>query len=66
MADRNLFCSWCQRSKDDAKHLLAGPGVAVCEECLGELSAILAERHSDWRDAQIQRLSKLRQSKTQN
>jgi ATP-dependent Clp protease ATP-binding subunit ClpX len=63
MADENLSCSWCQRSKDDVKHLLAGPGIAVCDECLGELSAILAEENSDWRDAQIERLSKLGQPK---
>ena len=64
MADKTLSCSWCQRSQDDVKHLLAGPGIAVCDECLGELSAILAERHSEWREVQIERLSKLGQSKT--
>jgi hypothetical protein len=39
--------------------LLAGPGIAICDECLGDLSVILAEQHSDWREAQIARLSKL-------
>jgi hypothetical protein len=57
--EENLSCAFCRRAKDDVKHLLAGPGVAVCDECLGDLSAILAEQHSDWRDAQIERLSKL-------
>jgi hypothetical protein len=51
MADENVSCSCCQRSKDDVKHLLAGPSMAICDECPGDLSAILAEEHSDWRDA---------------
>jgi ATP-dependent protease Clp ATPase subunit len=50
---------FCQRSKNEVTHLIAGPGIAICDECLGDLSVILAEQHSDWREAQIARLSKL-------
>jgi ATP-dependent Clp protease ATP-binding subunit ClpX len=56
MVDKGLSCSWCSRSQDETKHLLAGPSVAVCDECLGLLTGILAEKHSEWRDAQIERL----------
>ena len=59
--EENISCCFCRRCKDDVKHLLAGPGIAICDECLGDLSAILAEQQSDWRDAQIERLSKLKQ-----
>jgi ATP-dependent Clp protease ATP-binding subunit ClpX len=59
VADKKLFCSFCQRSQDDVKHLIAGPDVAVCDECLGELSAILADKDPEWRSSQIERLSKL-------
>ena len=58
MADNDPCCGWCQRSGGAVKHLLAGPGIAICDECLSDLSAILVEQHSDWRDAQIARLSK--------
>jgi len=57
-SEANLSCAFCRRSRDDGKHLLAGPGVAICDECLGDLSAILAEQHHDWRDALMERLSK--------
>jgi len=30
-----------------------------CDGCVAELMAIIAEDHHDWRDAQIQRLSKI-------
>jgi hypothetical protein len=63
MVDKNLTCSWCKRSEDDVKYLIAGPGIAICDGCVADLSAILAEERSDWRDAQIERLSKLGQSK---
>jgi hypothetical protein len=52
-------CSWCQRSSDAVKHLVAGPGLAVCDECLSELSVILATEHRDWGKALMERLSKL-------
>ena len=60
MADNeHLSCVFCQRDSDDVEHLLAGPGVAICDECLSDLSATLAEQNSEWRRAQIERLSGL-------
>jgi ATP-dependent protease Clp ATPase subunit len=61
--DKKVSCSFCRRSSDDVKHVLAGPDIAVCDECLGELAAILAAENADWRDALIERLSKLGQPK---
>jgi ATP-dependent protease Clp ATPase subunit len=59
MPDKKLFCSFCSRSQDDVKVLVAGPDISVCDGCVADLMAIIAEDHHDWRDAQIQRLSKI-------
>jgi ATP-dependent Clp protease ATP-binding subunit ClpX len=58
MSDEKPFCAFCKRSKDDVNYLVAGPGAAICEECVSHLIAIVAEESPDWRDAQIERLSK--------
>ena len=60
MPDEDLFCVFCKRTKDDVKYLLAGrPGIAICEECVSSLMAIIAEENDEWRTAQIERLSKI-------
>ncbi|HEY6254234.1 MAG TPA: ClpX C4-type zinc finger protein [Xanthobacteraceae bacterium] len=60
MSDKKLFCAFCTRSSDEVKYLMAGPGVAICDECISELMSVIAEKNADWRDAQIERLSKMR------
>jgi hypothetical protein len=60
MADEKLFCGFCQRSKDDLSHLLAGPRVAVCDDCLGHLSTMMAEQRPEWWAALIERITTLR------
>jgi ATP-dependent protease Clp ATPase subunit len=62
MSESQLSCSFCRRSQDQVKVLLAGPGLSICEACVSELMAIIAEDHADWRDAQIERLSKIGKS----
>jgi ATP-dependent protease Clp ATPase subunit len=64
VSENGPSCAFCRRPKDKTKYIFAGPGVAVCDECLGNISAAMAEHHSDWRDAQIERLSKLGQPKS--
>ncbi|MGH6847000.1 MAG: ClpX C4-type zinc finger protein [Methylocella sp.] len=54
------YCTFCGRSKDETKHIVAGPGIAICDDCTAELMAIIAESDAEWRDAQIERLTKLR------
>jgi len=34
-------CSFCQKSKDDVAKLIAGPGVFICDECVGLCVEIL-------------------------
>jgi ATP-dependent protease Clp ATPase subunit len=59
MPDKELICSFCSQSEDDVKVLVAGPGISICDGCVAELMVIIAEDHPDWRDAQIERLSKV-------
>ncbi|WP_291494475.1 ATP-dependent Clp protease ATP-binding subunit ClpX [Desulfurella sp.] len=38
-----LRCSFCGRSQDEVKKLIAGPGVYICDECIALCNNILAE-----------------------
>ena len=40
---RILFCSFCRKSQHDVKKLIAGPGVFICNECVGLCDKIIAE-----------------------
>ncbi len=41
--DRNLCCSFCGKPQDEAKKLVAGPGVCICDECIDLCVDILDE-----------------------
>jgi ATP-dependent Clp protease ATP-binding subunit ClpX len=50
MADRKgqermgtLFCSFCGKSQEEVKKLIAGPAVYICDECVGLCKDIIAE-----------------------
>ncbi len=38
-----MFCSFCAKSQHDVKKLIAGPGVFICDECVGLCDKIIAE-----------------------
>ena len=40
---RALCCSFCTKDKDAVAKLIAGPGVYICNECVGLCNLILAE-----------------------
>ena len=40
--DLDLSCSFCGKSKDIVSKLIAGPGVYICDECVGLCDEILA------------------------
>jgi ATP-dependent Clp protease ATP-binding subunit ClpX len=42
-----LFCSFCGKSQDDVRKLVAGPGVYICDECIELCNDILVEELSD-------------------
>jgi ClpX C4-type zinc finger protein len=39
----NLACSFCMKKAADVGKLVAGPGVFICDECIGLCSQIIAE-----------------------
>ncbi len=39
-----LFCTFCRRSSDEVAKLLAGPGVYICDACVGCCNEILADQ----------------------
>jgi hypothetical protein len=42
-AQRVFRCSFCGKSQTEVKKLIAGPGVFICDECVGLCLPILAE-----------------------
>jgi len=38
---KNLCCSFCGRSQKEVKKLIAGPGVFICNECVGLCSEVV-------------------------
>jgi ATP-dependent Clp protease ATP-binding subunit ClpX len=61
MADK-LHCKFCNKSEDEVEALAAGPEISICCECIGLLSEIVAEDHPQWRNHQIEVLSKLNET----
>ena len=40
---RSVKCSFCGKSQEKVRKLIAGPGVFICDECIGICSNILEE-----------------------
>ena len=55
--DRHLRCSFCGKSRDEVRKLIAGPTVYICDECVNLCNDIIAE---DWEEAKEGISSKLR------
>jgi ATP-dependent Clp protease ATP-binding subunit ClpX len=43
----SLFCSFCNKSQDDVRKLVAGPSVYICDECVQLCNDILIEELDD-------------------
>ena len=41
--DPNLKCSFCGKTQDQVKKLIAGPDVCICDECIELCNEILDE-----------------------
>ena len=39
----HLFCSFCGKSQEEVKKLVAGPSVYICDECIELCNDIIAE-----------------------
>ncbi len=56
-SDVNLRCSFCGKSRDQVRKLIAGPTVYICDECVGLCNEIMAE---EWQEVKEEISSKLR------
>jgi len=41
----DLLCSFCGKSQDEVKKLIAGPSVYICDECIGLCNEIISEEY---------------------
>ena len=39
----DLLCSFCGKSQDEVKKLIAGPSVYICDECIQLCTEIIVE-----------------------
>ena len=44
-SNEDLVCSFCGKSQDEVKKLIAGPAVYICDECIRLCNEILAEEY---------------------
>ncbi|HIC85074.1 MAG TPA: ATP-dependent Clp protease ATP-binding subunit ClpX, partial [Desulfobacterales bacterium] len=42
----DLLCSFCGKSQDEVKKLIAGPSVYICDECIQLCNEIIAEEYA--------------------
>ena len=40
-------CSFCGKKEKEVKRLIAGPGVFICDECVGLCDALLGQQHAE-------------------
>ena len=41
--NKKLYCSFCGKSRDEVKKLIAGPAVYICDECVNLCNDIISE-----------------------
>ena len=42
-----MNCSFCGKSADEVKNLIAGPSVYICDECVERFNEIIAEENKE-------------------
>jgi len=55
--EANLRCSFCGKTRDQVRKLIAGPTVYICDECVGLCNEIMAE---EWQETKEEISSNLR------
>jgi len=43
----NINCSFCGKKQDQVQKLIAGPGVAICDECIGMCNDVLSHGETE-------------------
>ncbi|MFZ9552578.1 MAG: ATP-dependent Clp protease ATP-binding subunit ClpX, partial [Hylemonella sp.] len=49
--EKNLYCSFCDKSQHEVKKLIAGPSVFVCDECIELCNEIIHDEFPEGADA---------------
>ncbi len=61
---KQLKCSFCGKSQEQVKRLVAGPGVYICDECIELCSEIIEEEFEDTKiDADVSEVPKPKEIK---
>lgn len=55
---KQLRCSFCGKSQDQVRRLIAGPGVYICDECIELCSEIIADEFDENTSIEVGSLSK--------
>lgn len=48
---KNVKCSFCGKTQENVRKIVAGPGVYICDECIGICKNIVEEDAYDEDDA---------------
>lgn len=52
-ATDDLLCSFCGKSQDEVKKLIAGPSVYICDECIQLCNEIIAEEYGEETESEL-------------
>ena len=55
--DSRLKCSFCGKTQDQVKKLIAGPDVYICDECVELCNEILDEEFFENKDKDTKKVS---------
>ncbi len=56
--NNNYRCSFCGKSQDEVKKLIAGPTVFICDECIELCNEIMVEEWAQAKSEDVQHLLK--------
>ena len=62
-AGENLKCSFCGKTQDEVRRLIAGPMVYICDECVDLCNDIMVEEWTQEKSAEFRRLLKPKELK---
>ena len=55
---KQISCSFCGKSQNQVKRLIAGPNVYICDECVVLCQEIISEEMSDFGEVDLENLTK--------
>ena len=61
--DKQLKCSFCGKTQDQVKRLIAGPNVYICDECVELCQEIIEEEFDDTMELEMKELPKPKEIK---